>query len=141
MTRPVLDMTRLLSLIPIALLLSSCSMLNAGVPQPTTLAANSNHKALAFQAEPALANRLSGAERALLANAELQALDYGLPGQAVSWKAENATIIGSVRAFQLYRVGSNACRRFEHSVSIAQQADKISGTACRQQGNDWRLVQ
>lgn len=70
--------------------------------------------------------------------AEFQALQFGLPGQPVTWSADGYS--GEVVPTQLYRVGSQDCRGYSHTFKGAAQPTRAIGTACKTQEGFWQPV-
>jgi len=69
--------------------------------------------------------------------AEYKALEYTQSGQAVSWKSERSGYSGQVVAAQPYRVGSQDCRQYTHTVYASGQTRTARGTACRNADGSW----
>jgi surface antigen len=82
-----------------------------------------------------IGERLDGSDRRRALEAEYQALEYGQVGQAVAWKGSDAA--GEVTAYQPYRVGSQDCRQYAHTVVIAGQSTNARGSACRNPDGSW----
>lgn len=81
---------------------------------------------------------LSAADRRLALEAEYKALEYTPGGKPVSWKtAGRSSISGDVVAAQPYRVGSQNCRQYSHTVFDDGQAQTARGTACRNPDGTW----
>lgn len=72
--------------------------------------------------------------------AEYRALEYGAAGQAVAWQADGGAVSGSVVAYQPYRVGSQDCRQYAHTVVVAGQSRNVRGAACRNGDGSWSLL-
>lgn len=69
--------------------------------------------------------------------AEYRALEYGSAGQAVAWKSDKGIPSGEVVAFQPYRVGSQDCRQYTHTVVAGSETRSMRGTACRNEDGSW----
>ncbi|WP_158874153.1 hypothetical protein [Antarcticirhabdus aurantiaca] len=82
--------------------------------------------------------KLNASERARALEAEFQALQFTAAGQPVTWTADG--VEGSVVPTQLYRVGSQDCRAFSHTVKANGRASAGQGTACRGEGGVWKVV-
>ena len=80
---------------------------------------------------------LSGAVLRQALEAEYQALQFGRVGIATSWEADGYR--GQVVPTQLYRVGSQDCRGYTHTVSKGGATTRAVGTACRA-GALWTTV-
>lgn len=68
--------------------------------------------------------------------AEYRALEYGAAGQAVAWGDETG-ISGAVVAASPYRVGSQDCRQYMHTVKDRGGSQSARGTACRNPDGSW----
>ncbi len=80
---------------------------------------------------------LSRAERAVALEAEYRALEYMPSGQRVDWGDRRSGRYGEVVAASPYRVGSQDCRQYGHTVFIGGQQKKARGTACRNADGSW----
>ena len=69
--------------------------------------------------------------------AEYRALEYTPNGQKVTWKSESSAVFGEVVAAQPYRVGSQDCRQYSHTVFGGSQPAMARGTACRNADGSW----
>jgi surface antigen len=78
----------------------------------------------------------SGDQRAALA-AEYKALEYTPGGQTISWKGEEASTSGQVVPGQPYRVGSQDCRQYTHTILSGGASESARGTACRNANGSW----
>jgi len=85
----------------------------------------------------AFASPLAENDRLRALEAEYRALEYSPAGQGVAWKSENGDPSGEVVAYQPYRVGSQDCRQYTHTVSSAGQSRSMRGTACRNADGSW----
>lgn len=82
--------------------------------------------------------RLDRTTRKMALQAEYRALEYTPAGEAVDWDSEGTAVHGEVVASQPYRVGSQDCRHYTHTVSIGgDPAAKGQGTACRNGDGSW----
>lgn len=82
--------------------------------------------------------RLSGDARSKALEAEFQALQFAPAGQEVAWAAGGYQ--GSVVPTQLYRIGSQDCRGYSHTLVVKGQGRKQVGTACRGEDGLWKPV-
>lgn len=80
---------------------------------------------------------LSEGDRRMALEAEYRALEYTPAGQAVKWQGSNSSRSGEVVAAQPYRVGSQDCRQYTHTVSVNGQSQSARGTACRNADGSW----
>jgi surface antigen len=82
-------------------------------------------------------DRLDAVDRRKALEAEYKALEYSQAGAPVAWKGNDGTSTGEVVAYQPYRVGSQDCRQYAHTVVIAGQTRSARGTACRNTDGSW----
>ncbi|WP_187970214.1 hypothetical protein [Aquibium microcysteis] len=80
---------------------------------------------------------LSSRDRRRALEAEYRALEYTAPGTPVAWRSEDGRISGRVVAAQPYRVGSQDCRQYSHSVGAGAEENDARGTACRSPNGSW----
>lgn len=69
--------------------------------------------------------------------AEYRALEYTPGGQAVIWRSSDPGTYGEVVAAAPYRVGSQDCRQYKHTLHIEGQTKEARGTACRNSDGSW----
>ena len=70
--------------------------------------------------------------------AEFQALQYAPAGQPVVWADDG--IKGEVVSTQPYRIGSQDCRGYTHTIEGAGQPIKAVGAACKTPNGYWKPV-
>lgn len=80
---------------------------------------------------------LSEADRRLALQAEYKALEHTQSGRPVSWKSAKGDPSGDVVAAQPYRVGSQDCRQYSHTVFDSGATQTARGTACRNTDGTW----
>lgn len=73
-------------------------------------------------------------QRAL--EAEYRALEYTASGQPVAWQG-SGRLSGQVIAAPPYRVGSQNCRQYTHTVNKNGAERVARGTACRNDDGSW----
>jgi surface antigen len=83
---------------------------------------------------------LSEREKRRALEAEYKALEHTASGQAVSWKGDQPAHYGEVVAAQPYRVGSQDCRQYAHTVYAGGAGSTARGTACRNADGSWTLL-
>jgi surface antigen len=88
----------------------------------------------------AVGKDLSDGERRRALAAEYRALEYGQSGQATDWKGSGDARTGSVVPAQPYRVGSQDCRQYTHTVTIDGASQTARGTACRNADGSWTTL-
>jgi surface antigen len=129
--------------IGLALVLSACSTSGSG---PALQAFASNSQPVAARIVDAMAGGLIGGslgsslddrDRRRALEAEYKALEYTPAGQDVTWGRQGGRRYGVVVAGSPYRVGSQDCRQYEHTVTIGGQARTARGTACRNDDGSW----
>lgn len=84
-------------------------------------------------AGPALSQR----ELRQALEAEYRALEYTPAGQTVAWGQSGSAPRGEVVAGAPYRVGSQNCRQYVHSLSVDGRAASARGGACRNEDGSW----
>jgi surface antigen len=80
---------------------------------------------------------LSRGERRIALEAEYRALEYTPNRQPVVWGDKPDGHYGEVVAAAPYRVGSQDCRQYAHTVYTGGQPKKARGTACRNADGSW----
>ncbi len=83
---------------------------------------------------------LAAGDRRLALEAEYQALEYTQAGRPVSWTGTNGGVTGEVTAYQPYRVGSQDCRQYMHTVIAGSGTRTVRGAACRNEDGSWSLL-
>jgi surface antigen len=83
---------------------------------------------------------LDPSDRRLALEAEYQALEYTAAGRPVSWTGTNGGVAGEVVASQPYRVGSQDCRQYAHTVNLNGRSQTLRGAACRNEDGSWSLL-
>lgn len=81
--------------------------------------------------------KLPDADVKIALDAEYRALEYGKVDKAVNWVNPANGDSGEVLAAQPYRVGSQDCRSYRHTVFATAGPISASGTACRNQDGSW----
>ncbi|MBL4614876.1 MAG: glycine zipper 2TM domain-containing protein [Magnetovibrio sp.] len=68
-------------------------------------------------------------------------LEYGKPGQTVSWSNPDSGNSGSITPDQVYAndKGEN-CRQFETTVSVEGEDRTATGTACKSSDGQWQVI-
>ncbi len=83
-----------------------------------------------------LGEDLDRSDRQRALEAEYRALEYTASGQPVAWQG-GARLSGQVVAAPPYRVGSQNCRQYTHTV-VQNGAERVGrGTACRNENGSW----
>ncbi len=84
-----------------------------------------------------IGSNLDQRERRRGLEAEYKALEYTPAGQSVAWGKGGGRRYGEVVAGSPYRVGSQDCRQYVHTVTVGGQASSARGTACRNPDGSW----
>ena len=87
-----------------------------------------------------LGNGLDARERRKALEAEYRALEYTQSGNNVAWSGDRAGRSGTVVPAQPYRVGSQDCRQYQHTVTIDGTSRSARGTACRNPDGSWSIL-
>lgn len=69
--------------------------------------------------------------------AEYRALESAFGAPPATWSDERSGAVGEVIAAVPYRVGSQDCRAYTHSVTLKGIRQSASGSACRQADGSW----
>ena len=88
------------------------------------------------------APRIGRADRIAALQSEYRALEFTPPGDIVTWQGRNGGLTGQVVPSQPYRVGSQDCRQYTHTINAGSAAAPIvmRGTACRNPDGSWSLL-
>lgn len=87
-----------------------------------------------------IGSELRREERRSALAAEYQALEYAQVGQPVTWRGTSDRVVGEVTAAAPYRVGSQNCRQYVHTVRSGETSRTARGTACREADGRWSLL-
>lgn len=128
-------------LVPLVVLLSACgstslldSKSTASAAEPATPAGIISSLDGGLLGRAGLAD-ISRADRKRALEAEYRALEYTPAGQIVSWNGN--ALMGEVVAAQPYRVGSQDCRPYSHTINDGETRRTVRGTACRNADGSW----
>lgn len=80
---------------------------------------------------------LSGDDTRLALGAEYRALEYKKAGETVTWEGAGGKERGEVSSGQPYRVGTQDCRQYSHTVFVNGQPYTARGAACRNEDGSW----
>lgn len=129
-----------------ALALSACTTAGTGTGKPDGQAfadATPPVKAAIVEAmNGGLIGTLTGIDidsrdRRQALEAEYRALEYMQAGQGVSWGKARSGSYGEVVPGSPYRVGSQDCRQYKHTLQIDRHSRILRGTACRNINGSW----
>lgn len=79
---------------------------------------------------------LDRGDRRKALEAEYRALEYTASGESVTWRG-GSSLSGQVVAAPPYRVGSQNCRQYVHTVNQNGTERVGRGTACRNDDGSW----
>lgn len=129
---------RALACVLLAAFAGGCTTVGASLGGATVAALPAGAAALrpSLAAEPSL--HLSGRAEQSALTAEYQALQFGAVGQPVPWESDGYR--GQVVPTQLYRVGSQECRGFTHTITGGRDTTRRVATACRADDDVWTPV-
>lgn len=83
-----------------------------------------------------LGSGLDRRDRRRALEAEYRALEHTPAGEAVAW-GDPQDRSGEVVAGSPYRVGSQNCRQYTHTVRAGERTQSARGTACRNPDGSW----
>jgi surface antigen len=84
-----------------------------------------------------IGSNLADRDRRRGLEAEYRALEHTPSGQPVIWRSADSRRYGEVIAAAPYRVGSQDCRQYKHTVHVGDQSKEARGTACRNSNGSW----
>ena len=87
-----------------------------------------------------IGQNLSARDSRQALEAEYKALEYGQGGQVIAWQSSWGSNRGEVVAAQPYRVGSQDCRQYVHTLYTGNASQTARGTACRNPDGSWSLL-
>ena len=119
-----------------ALALSGCQTIGGGAGTPGGQSQAVSGMTRGLISGP-LGKGLSAADRKTALASEYRALEYTQGGKPVSWTGAKGDVSGDVVAAQPYRVGSQDCRQYTHTVFVGGAARNARGTACRNADGSW----
>jgi surface antigen len=73
-------------------------------------------------------------------SAQFYALQFGRPGAPRQWSGDQGST-GTVAVGPMVKVNALDCRNFTHTVTVGGKAYPKAGMACRENGNNWTVVQ
>ena len=83
---------------------------------------------------------LSRRQKRIAIEAEYKAPESSNAGNGVWWQDAGSGRTGTGRAAQPYRVGSQDCRQYTHTIQINGTPREARGTACRNEDGSWMLL-
>jgi surface antigen len=120
-------------------MLSACTLSGKRSVGDSDLVPDTSDAALVFQSNENFASFLSSSDKSKVKESEEKTLNFGQPLQSNKWVGASG-VSGTVVGYQLFRVGSEQCRRFKHSVTNSKSTETAEATACLGSDGKWRLV-
>jgi surface antigen len=87
-----------------------------------------------------IGRQMSTRERAIAADAEYRALEYGRSGAPVAWTYPAMNDRGSIVPGRPYKKGDQYCRTYAHTINRGGSPAILKGVACREDNGTWRGV-
>ena len=86
--------------------------------------------------------RISRGDQIAALETEYRALEATAPGASAVWRGEGGLVSGIVVPSQPYRVGSQDCRQYTHTVTVAGPGvERVArGAACRNENGSWERL-
>jgi surface antigen len=72
--------------------------------------------------------------------AQVDALERGQPGAAVSWRNPDSGRYGTIVPGPAYQESGRNCRSFTHTIYIDGRPQTVRGTACRNPDGTWTSI-
>lgn len=88
--------------------------------------------------DPAALALMTDSDRVEATSAQYNILQFGRPGAPRNWNGKTGNS-GEISVGPFVRVNLLDCRDFTHTVKIASQSFRKSGTACRTQDGKWEV--
>src|SRR5262249_20661886 len=89
----------------------------------------------------AVGNLLDQRDRQLAGEAQQRALERSPTGTPVAWTNPDTGHTGAVTPVRTYQVADGRyCREYQQVMTIDGQEQRSFGTACRQPGGSWKVV-
>ena len=84
---------------------------------------------------------LDKADRLAMAQAEQQALEYGVSGSSTAWNNPDSGNSGEIIPQRAYKQADGVfCREFQQVIMVGGEMESAYGTACRQPDGAWKLI-
>ena len=132
-------MFRLLLILSLSGMLAACTMSGRKTLDEPSFANDKSDAALIFQSDENFAVFLSASDKLKVKQAEAETLNFGQPSKAISWAGTDG-VSGTIVAFQLFRVGTEQCRKFRHKIRNGDKSTTSEATACLGSSGKWQLV-
>ena len=84
---------------------------------------------------------LDKADRLAMAQAEQQALEFGVSGSSTTWNNPDSGNLGEIIPQRAYKQADGVfCREFQQVIVVGGEMESAYGTACRQPDGAWKLI-
>ena len=84
---------------------------------------------------------LDKADRLAMAQAEQQALEFGVSGSSTPWNNPDSGNSGEIIPQRAYKQADGVfCREFQQVIMVGGEMESAYGTACRQPDGAWKLI-
>ena len=87
-----------------------------------------------------IGREMSTQERAIAADAEYRALEYGGSGSTTAWSYPAMNHRGAIVPGRPYKKGEQYCRTYTHTIHRGGSPKVAKGVACREDNGTWRGV-
>ncbi len=88
-----------------------------------------------------IAEGMSNVDKLFHERTTADTLEYGMPGEEVSWSNPDSGNSGTVSAGDTYKNDTGEdCRTFETTVQVEGEERTAEGTACRMSDGTWEVV-
>lgn len=89
-----------------------------------------------------IAKGMTNADKVFHERTTSDTLEYGTPGEQVSWSNPDSGNGGTVTAGETYQNSAGeGCRTFETTVQVEGEDRTAEGTACRTDDGSWKVVE
>jgi surface antigen len=124
-------------------LLGAFTDTDAGAPsgkRHVRIASAGNGAVLGGISSDEIGQQMSTRERAIVADAEYRALEYGRSGAPTVWSYPAMNHRGSIVPGRPYKKGEQYCRTYTHTINRGAAPEIVKGVACREDNGTWRGV-
>lgn len=86
-----------------------------------------------------LGRRLDERDRDMMYENSHDALDHGDDGDTYDWHNDDTGHYGSMTPTSTYQTDGETCRAFDQSVTVGDETEARTGTACQQDDGSWQI--
>jgi surface antigen len=83
---------------------------------------------------------LNDRDRRIAEDTHYRALETGQSNQRLYWRSPDSNAYGEVMPSRPYRIGTEDCRDYTHTIYVDQRPQTMRGTACRNPDGTWRKI-